>query len=162
MRSTKPTSAALREVGGRAYLRELAAWVHGTGELPLAALLDAAGVQQRQSPASLSSGLGLRLSEAALSGVQVKSVLKGSAAAHAGVSAGDELLGVDDWRIRRLDDAQQWLAAGRPFELLLVREQRVLRLRVQPEAAPRPAVTLALAGKPAADAAALRRGWLGV
>ena len=40
-------AAALREVGGRSHLRELAAWVHGTGELPLAALLDAAGVQQQ-------------------------------------------------------------------------------------------------------------------
>ncbi len=79
-----------------------------------------------------------------------------------GLRAGDELLAVDDWRIRRLDDAQQWLIAGRPFELLLVREQRVLKLRVEPEAAPRPALTLSLADKPSADAAALRRDWLGV
>ncbi len=153
---------ALCEVGGRSYQRELAAWVHGRSELPLTALLDAAGVRQGHGPPSLGAGLGLRLSEAALSGVQVKSVQAGSAAAAAGVSAGDELLAVDDWRIRRLDDAQQWLATGRPFELLLVREQRVMRLSVQPEAAPRPPLTLALADKPAADVAALRRGWLGV
>ncbi len=152
---------ALCEVGGRSYQRELAAWVHGRSELPLSALFDAAGVRQGHGPPSLGAGLGLRLSEAALSGVQVKSVQAGSAAAAAGVSAGDELLAVDDWRIRRLDDAQQWLATGRPFELLLVREQRVMRLSVQPEAAPRPPLTLALADKPAADVAALRRGWLG-
>ncbi len=155
-------AAALREVGGRAYGKELAAWVHATDDLPLAALLDAAGVAQRRSPAAFSVALGLRLSEGVVSGVQVKTVLAGSAAAKAGVSAGDELLGVDGWRIRRLDDAQQWLVAGQPFELLLSRDQRVLALVVQPEAAAQATLALDLADKPASAAASLRRGWLGV
>ena len=155
-------AAALREVGGRAYTKELAAWVHGRGEVPLPALLDAAGVAQRHTPAAFAAALGLRLSEGALSGVQVKSVLAGGAAARAGVSAGDELLAVGGWRIRRLDDAQQWLAAGQPFELLLVRDQRVLTLRVQPDATTPPTLALALADKPSAAAASLRRGWLGL
>jgi predicted metalloprotease with PDZ domain len=155
-------AAALREVGDRSYARELAAWVHGTGELPLGPLFDAAGVAQRHSPPALAGVLGLRLAEGALSGVQVKSVLAGSAAARAGVAAGDELLAVDGWRIRRLDDAQQWLVAGQAFELLLVRDQRVLRLPVQPDASAPPTLALALADKPAAAAASLRRGWLGV
>ena len=154
-------AAALREVGGRAYARELAAWVHGTGELPLPALLDAAGVSLRRDAAGLAAALGLRLSEGALSGVQVKSVLAGSAAARAGLSAGDELLAVDGWRLRRLDDAQQWLAAGQAFDLLLVRDQQVRTLRVQPDAAPQFTAALALADKPAPAAAALRRAWLG-
>jgi len=156
-------AAALRDVGGRAYTKELAAWVHGRGELPLPALLDAAGVAQRNTPAAFTAALGLRLSEGALSGVQVKSVLAGGAASRAGVSAGDELLAAGGWRIRRLDDAQQWLAAGQPFELLLVRDQRILTLRVQPDAAPSSTtLALALADKPSAAAASLRRGWLGV
>ena len=155
-------AAALREVGGRSYARELAAWVHGTGELPLAALFDAAGVTQRHSPPAFTAALGLRLSEGALSGVQVKSVLSGGAAERAGVAAGDELLAVDGWRIRRLDDAQQWLTGGQAFELLLVRHQRVLRLSVQPDASQPQALALTLADKPAAAAASLRRGWLGV
>ena len=157
-------AAALREVGGRAFGKELAAWVHGTDELPLPALFDAAGVTQGHSPMGLAAALGLRLSEGALSGVQVKSVLTGSAAARAGVAAGDELLAAGGWRIRRLDDAQQWLAAGLPFELLLVRDQRVLSLSLPASAASRSALTqtLALAAKPAAAAASLRRGWLGV
>jgi predicted metalloprotease with PDZ domain len=157
-------AAALREVGGRAYARELAAWVHGTDELPLAGLLDAAGVTLGHSPIGFAAALGLRLSEGALSGVQVRSVLAGSPAARAGVAAGDELLAAGGWRIRRLDDAQQWLAAGRPFELLLVRDQRVVPLTVPHAPASRAAQTqtLALADKPAAAAASLRRGWLGV
>jgi predicted metalloprotease with PDZ domain len=155
-------AAALREVGGRSYAKELAAWVHGTGELPLSVLFDAAGVEQRHTAATFSVALGLRLSEGALSGVQVKSVLAGSAAADAGISAGDELLAANGWRVRRLDDALQWLAESQAFELLLVRDQRVLRLNVQPAAAPPNTLALSLAAKPPASAASLRRGWLGV
>ena len=155
-------AAALREVGGRSYARELAAWVHGTGELPLPPLLEAAGVGLRQSPATFAAALGLRLSEGPVSGVQVKSVLAGSAAARAGVSAGDELLAIDGWRIRRLDDAQHWLATAAEFELTLVRDQRLLALRVHPDAKPPTTLALALADKPAPAAASLRRGWIGV
>ena len=157
----RDVAAALRKVGGRAYTRELAAWVHGTGELPLPSLLEAVGVALRHDAAGFAAALGLRLSEGALSGEQVKSVLAGSAAACAGLSAGDELLAVDGWRLRRLDDAQQWLAAGQAFDLLLVRDQQVRTLRVQPDAAPQFTAALALADKPAPAAAALRRAWLG-
>jgi predicted metalloprotease with PDZ domain len=155
-------AAVLKEVGGRSYTKELAAWVHGTGELPLPALFDAAGVAQRHSAASFSAALGLRLSEGALSGVHVKSVLAGSAAAEAGVSAGDELLAANGWRVRRLDDAPQWLSDGRAFELLLVRDQRVLRLKVPPAVGAPSTLALSLADQPIASAASLRRGWLGV
>ena len=155
-------AAALREVGGRSYRRELAAWVHGTDELPLAGLFDAAGVTRREAPAGFAAELGLRLAEGALSGVQVRSVLAGSAAGAAGVSAGDELLAVDGWRIRRLDDAQQWLQSGQNFTLLVARDQRLHALSVQPSAAAFPVLSLSLADKPSASAASLRRGWLGV
>ena len=40
-------AAALEAVGGRSYAGELAAWVHGTGELPLAELLPRFGVGGR-------------------------------------------------------------------------------------------------------------------
>ena len=154
-------AAALRMVAGRALAGELAAWVHGTGELPLAPLFEAVGVGQHRSAPSWSAALGLRLSEGALSGVQVRAVLSGSAAEQAGVAAGDELLAVDGWRIRRLDDAQQWLAAGRPFELLLARDQRMHRVQLQPAVPARETLTLTLAERPAAVAASLRRSWLG-
>lgn len=154
-------AAALREVGGRGYGRELAAWVHGTDELPVPALLEAAGVTLRHDTATLGATLGLRLAEGPVSGVQVKSVLAGGAASRAGVAAGDELLAVDGWRLRRLDDAQQWLAAGQAFELLCVRDQRLLTLRVQPDAQPPTPLSLALAETPGAAVRTLRRGWLG-
>lgn len=150
---------ALEAVGGRSYARELAAWVHGTGELPLRELLDAAGVAWRDDKQGFSAALGLRLAEGA-NGVQVRKVLAGSAALRAGVSAGDELLAVDGWRIRRLDEAQQWIKAGRPFELLLARDQRLHALVLTPDAAPATTLSLAPAAAPPKGAASLRRAWI--
>ena len=154
-------AAALRAVGGRSFAKELAAWVHGTDDLPLPSLLDAAGVAQRQSALPFSAALGLRLSEGALSGVQIKSVLAGSAASEAGLSAGDELLAVNGWRIRRLDDAQLWLSSGAPFELMLARDQQVRTQVVRPPTSAAQTLSLSLLAKPLPAAASLRRGWLG-
>jgi predicted metalloprotease with PDZ domain len=155
--------AALEQVAGRPFDTELQAWVHGTDELPLAPLLAAAGVTlQAEVSSGLAAQLGLRLSESALTGVQVKGVLRGSAAERGGLSAGDELLAVQGWRVRRLDDALQWLQPGQPLELLVVRDQRVLHLSVTPPAAeqlPR-SPSLALVAQPAKAQLTLRRGWL--
>jgi predicted metalloprotease with PDZ domain len=158
----------ISRLGGSALRDEFAGWVHGRDDPPWQALLTTVGVHVQAETPTLASALGLRLSEGAFSGVQVKSVLAGSAAARAGLSAGDELLAVDGWRIRRLDDAQQWVRSGQAFDVLLVRQQRVRTLRVQP--APKTANPAAQAGaqlaltlQPAAPAAALalRQGWLG-
>ncbi len=150
-------------LGGAALAEDLRSWVHGRGDLPLDAALDAAGVARAEEKLTWSGALGLKLSEGPISGSQVKTVLRGSAAAEAGISAGDELLAVDGWRIRRLDDAQQWVAEGQPFELTLVRQQRLRSLIVRPTATPALVRTVALApqSRPSPAAAALRRGWLG-
>ena len=152
---------ALKRIGGRSYAKDVAAWVHGTDELPLPSLLEAAGVALATEKTGYAAALGLRLAESA-SAVQVKQVLTGSVAMRAGVSAGDELLAVDGWRIRRLDEAQQWLEPARDFELLLVRDQRLMRVTLQPGSMTPPShVNLSLASKPATGAAALRRAWIG-
>jgi predicted metalloprotease with PDZ domain len=148
---------ALADTAGRSMLAELQSWVHGTGELPLQPLLETAGVSWQSQAPTFAQSLGLRLSEGAVGGVHVKSVLRGGVAEAAGLSAGDELLAVDGWRIRRLDDARHWLAPGGGFDLLLVRDQRVLTRRVQPVGDGPPKVSLALNG----PANVVRRGWLG-
>jgi predicted metalloprotease with PDZ domain len=154
-------AAAFEQVAKRPLAEELQAWVHGTDDLPLAPLLSAAGVSTVSESGGFALGLGLRLSEGPVSGVQVKAVLRGSAAERAGIAAGDELLAVDGWRIRRLDDAQAWVAAGEPFELLLVRDQRVLTRRVTPASQPAAGtVSLLPADKPSKAASALKRAWL--
>jgi predicted metalloprotease with PDZ domain len=121
-------AAALRAVSGRSFAKELAAWVHGTQELPLPELLAAAGVTWQHAPATLAQRLGLRVNESALTGVKVSHVLQGGAALQAGLAAGDELLALNGWRLRRLDDALRLLVPGAPATLLVARDQRVLSL----------------------------------
>ncbi len=152
---------ALHAVGGAPLRRDLQAWVHGTDELPLPALLAGVGVDWREEPADLAGQLGLRLSEGPVSGVQVKAVLRDGAAQAAGVSAGDELIAVDGWRLRRLEDARAWIEPRRPLRLLLARDQRLLELEL---AAPGPGlqpVALSLAERPGAAARRRRQHWLG-
>jgi len=88
-------AAALQSVGGRSFARELASWVHGTGDLPLRDLLAAAGVAWQHQAATLAQRLGVRVNESALTGVKVSHVLSGGAAQACGLSAGDELLALD-------------------------------------------------------------------
>ena len=156
-------AAALQQVGGRSYAAELAAWVHGTDELPLPGLLERAGVAWNAEPATLAQRLGVRVSEGALTGVKVSQVLRGGAAEQAGLAAGDELLAVDGWRVRRLEDALRLLTPEVAAPWLVARDQRVLPLSLRLPAETLPsagAITLKLAAAPAKAAAALRKAWL--
>ena len=121
-------AAALESVGGRSYAPELAAWAHGTDELPLDALLRRFGVVLERQPATLAQRLGVRVSESALTGVKVTHVLRGGAGEGLGLSAGDELIGVGGWRLRRLDDALRYLSGAGAVPLLVARDQRLLTL----------------------------------
>jgi len=123
---------ALEAVGGRSYAAELAAWVHGTGELPLAGLLPRFGVGVERQPATLAQRLGVRVSESALTGVKVTHVLRGGAGERIGLAAGDELIGVGGWRLRRLDDALRFAAPSGATPLCIARDQRLLDLRFDP------------------------------
>jgi predicted metalloprotease with PDZ domain len=151
---------ALAAEAGRPLDDELAAWVHGTDDLPLQALLAKVGVHWAAEPATQAQRLGLRVSESALAGVQIKHVLRGGAAERAGVAAGDELLAVGGWRVRRLDDIALLGDAGDELDWLVARDQRLLTLRVR-SGDDAGAVVLAAADTPARDALARRRAWLG-
>ncbi|TXI17349.1 MAG: M61 family peptidase, partial [Ottowia sp.] len=83
----------LADIGGRRFDAEIAAWVHGTDELPLRELLQAQGVQVLEEPSQLAQTLGLRLGDGP--GLTLKVVLDGGPAAAAGLAAGDEWLGVE-------------------------------------------------------------------
>ena len=156
-------AAALQRVGGRSYASELAAWVHGTGDLPLPGLLARAGVDWHAEPATLAQRVGLRVGESALTGVKLTQVLRGGAAEQAGLAAGDELLAVAGWRVRRLDDALRVLEAGTAQPWLVARDQRVLSLplRLPADGDAGGAIALRPAAAPAKAAAALRKAWLG-
>ena len=156
-------AAALAQVGGRSYAKELKAWVHGTDDLPWRALLAKFGVAWNQQAPSVAQRLGLRASESALTGIKLSHVLRGGVAEAAGLSPGDEVVAVDDWRVRRLDDLTRLIDAKRPSKLLVARDQRMLTLELTLPAAPDSgavSLTAAPADKTPQAASALRRAWL--
>ncbi|OYY65780.1 MAG: peptidase M61 [Burkholderiales bacterium 28-67-8] len=157
--------AVLREVAGpaaEALVQKFDAWVHGTGDLPLAELLRPFGVQWQAQPATLVQQLAIRVNESALTGIKVSHVLRGGAGERAGLSPGDEVLALDDWRLRRLDDAQRLLAPGHSASLLVARDQRLLTLKLERPAAGEASgsVTLLADAKAPRAALALRRAWI--
>jgi predicted metalloprotease with PDZ domain len=150
---------AARAIAGRSLDKELASWVHGTDDLPLEALLSKIGVSWKLEAPTAAQRWGVRVAESALTGVQVKGVLRGSAAERSGLAAGDELLAVNGWRLRRMDDVQALAEPGSTLELLVARDQRLHPLRLVPDDAAG-AVSLTGAEKPTREALALRRAWL--
>ena len=140
----------LAELAGRRFDTEIADWVHGTGELPLRALLEAQGVRVLEEPSQLAQTLGLRVAED--NGITLKVVLDGGAAADAGLAAGDEWLGVElpaekpgtpvAWRLTRLDELPLYAGAARRVTALVARDKRLLRL---PLALPEKSTTWRLA-----------------
>ena len=114
-----------------------------------------------------------------LTGVKVTHVLHGGAAEHAGLAPGDELIAVNGWRIRRLEDATRLVDEARAgiradpradtrapgkaasLPLLVARDQRVLTLALElPAASDAGAVSLKADAKAAAPALALQQAWL--
>jgi predicted metalloprotease with PDZ domain len=151
----------LREVGGRSLDDEVRDFVHGTRDLPLQTLLERFGVHWQAQAPTVAQRLGMRVSESALTGVRVTHVLRGGAAERAGVSVGDELLAVDGWRVRRLDDASRLLTQGAAGNLMLTRDQRVLSLPLALPKEDQVVGTIALTADARAQrpALALRKAW---
>jgi predicted metalloprotease with PDZ domain len=116
---------------------------------------------QTQAP-TVPQRLGLRVSESALTGVRITHVLRGGAAERAGASVSDEVLAVDGWRIRRLDDLLRVTVPGGKAALLVSRDQRVLSLPLSlpKDDAVTGAVNLTADAKAQKPALALRRAWL--
>lgn len=150
-------AAVLRELGGRAFTREIAAWVHGTRELPLKELLEQHGIAVLEEPSQLQQRLGVRVSESNGS-IVLKNVLRGGAAEQAGLAANDEWVGVEvagaAWRLGKLDDLLLYAGTHRKVVAIVARDRRLLR---QELALPANATTWRLALRDAARAQA----WLG-
>jgi predicted metalloprotease with PDZ domain len=127
-------ATVLHELSGRSYARELARWVHGTGELPLRELMEQHGVAIADDPAQLAQQLGLRVTEG--QAIQIKTVLRGGAAEKAGFCAGDEWLGIEvgtgvaaqGWRMTRLDDLPLYAGTQTRLNALVARDKQLLRL----------------------------------
>ena len=135
---------ALKEVTGRSWRREIKAWVHGTGELPLKELLLAHGVEVIEEKSPLTQQLGLRVQEN--HAVQIQTVLNGSPAEAAGFAPGDEWLGVavgaqrsavaSAWRIKRIEQLPSLLGKHKQLTALISRDGRLLQLPLRLPAKP--------------------------
>ena len=140
--SERDFAAVLQELSGRSFAKEINAWVHGTRELPVQALLTQHGVSVNEDPAQLQQCLGLRVTEKAREGIQIKIVLRGGAAEQAGFAPGDEWLGIEldidkaktkttqSWRIHALDDLALYVGNGKQVVALVARDKRILKLRL--------------------------------
>ncbi|MBD8051469.1 M61 family metallopeptidase [Limnohabitans radicicola] len=125
----------LHALTGRSWHKEIKAWVHSTEELPLASLLESQGIRIHAESGDFAQHLGLRHLDANGS-VQIKAVLRGSAAEQAGFAAGDEWLGLEvgargqrgHWRVGKLSDVPELLGQERKAWALVSRDKRLLRL----------------------------------
>jgi predicted metalloprotease with PDZ domain len=125
----------LQALTGRSWHKELQAWVHSTAELPLAKLLESQGLRIHAEPGNLAQRLGVRAVDSQ-GAVQIKTVLRGSAAEQAGLAAGDEWLGIEvgargqggSWRIGQLDEVPVLLGKERRLTALVSRDRKLLRL----------------------------------
>ena len=125
--------AVLHDLAGRPFDKELAHWVHSTVDLPLEELLAAHGVALKADRPQLAQRLGLRVAEN--HSVQIKTVLRGGAAEKAGMSAGDEWLGIEvqgqGWRVSKLDDVTFYAGTHTTLQALVARDGRLLRLPLE-------------------------------
>jgi predicted metalloprotease with PDZ domain len=125
----------LQSLTDRSWQAEINTWVHSTQELPLRDLLKAQGVTIEADNATMPQRLGLRVLEVGGS-VQIKGVLRGSAAETAGLAAGDEWLGLEvgakgqggSWRLSKLDELPSLLGMEHQLVALVSRDKRLLRL----------------------------------
>ncbi len=114
---------------GKDWAQVLNTWVHGVGELPLEDLLSRFGVEWTNKPPSVTQQWGLRAQER-VDGLKVQAIMRGSPAEDAGLSAGDELLALNGWRLKKAEDLQNWRTAKGPQTLLICRDQRLQEVRL--------------------------------
>jgi len=155
--------AAVNEVAGRSMDDLIDAWVHSTAALPLRQTLEEFGVYWRAEPPGIRQRLGLRFAEGS-AGLRVTQVLRGMAGERAGFSPGDEIVAIDGWRMRRIEDALHIVRAGNTSTAVVARDRKMLTLTLTtpPEEDTRWAGTVVLSvNLAAAEAVQARRlAWL--
>ncbi len=162
---------AVSDIAGWDLGSELQHWVHGTEDLPWSALIKPFGLTWQALPPSLAERWGLKSSESALTGIKVSQVMRGGLGEHIGLCAGDELLALNAWRLRRLEDISRLLPLDQPATLLVCRDQVLLPLTVPPgggisgsgvssEMAHQGLLVLKPLSQAPRNAASLRKAWL--
>lgn len=149
--------------------------VRGTGDLPLAGYLESVGIIYRERPAvslddaggpvkgkSMPVWLGIKTRVAA-GRLLVTHVLENGPGQKAGLSAGDELLALDDIRLtgKTLEKRLRRLRAGEIVRLSVFREDVLIELPLLAEESPRNCCQLLLDDKADSEILAARSAWLG-
>jgi predicted metalloprotease with PDZ domain len=150
--------ALLREATGVSLGAQLARWVDGTGELPLAKLLAPFGVSLTFAPADPAPSLGVRMTTRGAD-LAIATALSGGAAQRAGLSAGDVIVAVDGLRVdeRTLKALLARRRAGDVVAIHAFRRDELLRLEARLDAPAPTEATLTATG----EDSPLRHGWLG-
>ena len=125
---------ALQSVSKQSWRSKIHAWVHTVEELPLLEVLQKQGVSVEYEASTWAQQLGLRVRED--HSVHIQTVLRGSAAELAGMSAGDEWLGVESgkgkslqsWRLQRLEQLPLLLGKNTQCTAIVARDGQLLRL----------------------------------
>jgi len=112
-----------------AWQAVLSSWTEACDDLPLQTLLSAQGIQWNSKQGPLPQQWGVRIQDNNGS-AKIQAVMHASLAEQIGLSAGDELLALDGWRVKRAEDLAAWYDATRTQALLVSRDQRILSLTV--------------------------------
>jgi predicted metalloprotease with PDZ domain len=134
--------------------------VRGTKDLPLAEALAAFAIQLQDPPRKGTPSLGVRTRKEA-GDCKLASVYEGGAAHHAGLSAGDTLVALDDLRISasNLDALLARYSIGDVIHVHAFRRDELMQFEVCLQSDTAPQLTLMMKDKPATGVK-LRDAWL--
>jgi len=155
--------ALIAEATGLDLSAQLRQWVDGTADLPLARLLEKAGLSLTLRRADhAGAALGLRVSESGAR-LRITTVYTDSPAQRAGLSAGDELVAVSGLRanVATLKAAIARRRRGAQLELHAFRRDELMRVQVEIGEAASSEAKLVLAPSARSSAVKLRTAWLG-
>ena len=141
-------------------------WIRGTDDPDLVAELAEVGLELRalHDPAQVEGGARAVWLGATCAGPRITGVLDGGPAAAAGLSPGDELAAIDDFRVSSDADARALLALRKPgdrAELAVWRRNRLVRLVATIGEAPPTRYEIAVAAGTGAAGAARYEAWMG-
>lgn len=149
------------EISGLSLKREMARWLRGTEELPLAQLLSEFAVRMAAPAEALAPSFGVRTTREG-NDCKLANVFEKGAAHRAGMSAGDVLLAVDGLRVSatNLDTLIKSYQLGDKVHVHAFRRDELMEFTLKLSADTAPPVTLQTLEKPVAGLR-LRQAWLG-
>lgn len=153
--------AVAEEVAGTSLRSFWEAGVESTAELDYSGAMETFGLRFRASAQSGRPWLGIATRNDA-GRLVVSQIRRDGPAARAGLNVDDEILAIDDFRVRadRLEDRLQQYRPGDMVTLLVARREQLMRLELALEREPLRAWRLEIAGNPSREQAQQLSRWL--